>query len=103
MNTERVIRFTAVVVTWFDKSGGNTYHSVRITRHSDGAMLYCPKTYGYGEHYKQTALAAMIKEKWIPSNYVGKTFMFERENNYPILWEVTEGTNKICIANGKEQ
>lgn len=39
---------------WFQKSYGNTYHSVRIIK--DGEQLaYIPFSYGYGEQWLQTA------------------------------------------------
>lgn len=40
---------------WFDKTGGNTYHAVRIE--ANGKVIgYIPMTYGYENHYLQTAL-----------------------------------------------
>jgi len=40
---------------WFDKSGGNTYHAVKIE--ANGKVIkYLPITYGYGNQYEQTAL-----------------------------------------------
>ena len=104
----RTILFTARACRWFDKINGNTYHSVRITRHSDGAILACPFQYGYGDHYRQTALDAMARAGWIPAKYnepqpQGGTacLMYERENNYPILWDVSDGLKRDCVANGK--
>ena len=103
------IKFEVNAVTWFDKAGGNTYHSVRVTRTKDGATLYCPFTYGYGDHYRQTALEAMARAKWLPPKYRERhangttaAYLYERENDYPINWTVSEGPEKACIANGKE-
>ena len=28
-------------------------------------------------------------------------FDYERENNYPILWTVSDGLKRECVANGK--
>ncbi len=40
---------------WFQKTYGNTYHSVRILR--DGhEPIYLPFQYGYGEQWLQTAI-----------------------------------------------
>lgn len=40
---------------WFQRTYGNTYHSVRIME--DGAELaYIPFAYGYGDQFLQTAL-----------------------------------------------
>jgi len=105
----RKIKFTATAARWFDKVNGNTYHSVRITRHRDGKTIYCPFQYGYGDQYRYTALDAMARAKWLPPRYrqpmssgglnVGA---YERENNYPILWTVSDGLKRDCVANGKE-
>ena len=95
---ERTIKFSANVVKWRDKVNGNTYHSVRVTRCADGATLACPFTYGYGEHYRQTALEAMSNAGWIPGRWVA----YERENNYPILWNVSDGKKRECVANGQD-
>jgi len=95
---ERKTKFTVNVVKWFDRVNGNTYHSCRITRCKDGKSLYCPFTYGYGEHYRQTTFAAMEKAGWIKSD----GYEWERKNNYPILWNVTDGKKRDCVENGKE-
>ena len=56
----QAIKFTVNAVRWFDKVNGNTYHSVRITRHKDGMTITAPFQYGYGDHYRQTALKLKI-------------------------------------------
>ncbi len=38
---------------WFQKSYGNTYHSVNLV--VNDKAYYIPFTYGYGEHYVHTA------------------------------------------------
>ena len=98
----RKIQFVVNVVKWFDKVNGNTYHSCRIVRMKDNATLSCPFTYGYGEHYRQTTFEAMIKEKWI-KGYTKQTAYarYESDNNYPIVWNVTDGLKRDCVANGK--
>src|SRR5690606_12953965 len=104
----REINFVAQARTWFDKVNGNTYHSVNITNIKTNETIYCPMTYGYGEQYRQTGLAAMLKAGWIPEEYGeklphggDKTYLYERENKYPIMWNVTDGLKRDCIANGK--
>lgn len=50
---------------WFQKSYGNTYHSVDVTvTYSDGSArtLSSRKRYGYDEQYIQTAIELMINE-----------------------------------------
>lgn len=93
--------YTVYAARWTDKTAGNTYHSCRIIRHSDSQTLCAPMQYGYDEHYRQTALELMLKSGWLPEKYEKNTFMFERENNYPINWIVTDGLKRDCIANGK--
>ena len=100
----RVIKFTVIAKKWWDKVNGNTYHSVRCVRCKDNAIVVGPFQYGYGEHYKQTALAMMAKAGWLKGieyRDFDAQFQYERENNYPILWTVTEGLKRDCVANGK--
>lgn len=103
------IKFVADVVRWFDWYNGNTYHSVRVQRCRDGAVLVCPMTYGYSDHYRQTALEAMAAAKWLPVAYRGdndngspKWMCYERDNGYPISWHVSDSTKRDCKANGEE-
>ena len=105
----RVIKFTVIAKKWWDRVNGNTYHSVRCVRCKDNAVVTGSFRYGYGEHYKQTALAIMANAKWLPVKYRGyddmchspKCSAYERENNYPILWTVSEGLKRDCVANGQ--
>jgi hypothetical protein len=98
---EPKIKFLAVAVKWFDKVNGNTYHSVKVTRTRDGAVLACPYSYGYGDQYRQTALDAMFQAGWLPKKYNKDTiYLYERENNYPVSWEVHHGLKRDCIKNG---
>jgi len=111
MNIEK--KFTVIAKRWFDKINGNTYHSVRCIRHKDNAVCVGPFQYGYGEHYQQTALEVMAKAGWLPMPYYFQTenikgaikgkslFCYERENNYPILWIVSDGLKRDCVENGK--
>lgn len=101
------IKFVAVAARWFDRVNGNTYHSVKITRTSDGAVLACPYQYGYGDQYRQSALEAMHKAGWLPKKYrrafdhtSSNLHLYERENDYPITWSVTDGLKRDCTRNG---
>jgi hypothetical protein len=105
---KRKIQFVANAVKWFDKVNGNTYHSVNVLRCRDGAVLYCEMQYGYGDQYRQTALSAMCKAKWIPAKYgepngngSNNLYVYERENGYPIVWNEHHGLKRECVANGK--
>jgi len=97
---ERQILFICNAVKWFDKVNGNTYHSVRITRCKDGKVIVGQFQYGYGEQYRHTAISEMVKNNWVDSKYEKETYMYERENNYPILWNVSNGLKRECVANG---
>ena len=98
------IKFVVNAARWFDRVNGNTYHSVNITDTDTGAKLYGAMAYGYGDSYKQTALELMAGAKWLPEKYQDKAriYAFERENDYPISWHVTDGKKRDCIANGKK-
>lgn len=93
------ILFVVIAKRWRDKMNGNTYHSVRIVRTSDGAVITSPYQYGYGDHYRQTALTRLKQAEWISAENI---FAYERENDYPILWVVSDGLKRECVANGKE-
>lgn len=95
-------KFTAQAARWFDKINGNTYHSVRITNNETGEVLKCQFQYGYGEHYRQTALEEMLRCGWIDAKYSDRNlFNYEREHNYNINWIVTDGLKRDCVANGR--
>lgn len=94
------IRFICNAVRWFDKVNGNTYHSVRITRIDDGVTIVNQFQYGYGDQYRHTALMAMAQAGWIPEKYKKEPYNFERENEYPIMWNVKDGLKRECVANG---
>lgn len=115
---DRVIKFTVVAIKWFDKINGNTYHSVRCIRHKDNAVCVGSFRYGYGEYYRQTALSVMFDTGWFPkylkNNIKAGTrkdnleritkdnyYRYEMDNNYPILWTVSDGLKRDCIANGE--
>ena len=98
---ERKIKFVVDAARWFDKVNGNTYHSCRITRIKDGGMIYSRFQYGYGDCYRQTALAAMAAAKWLPVKYrveVDGRYRYEMENNYPIIWNVRDGLKRDALA-----
>lgn len=99
---KNTIKFFAVAVRWFDKVNGNTYHSVKITRCRDGAVIVCPFQYGYGTQYEATALQEMMRVKWIPKQYRTSSdlWRYQRECGYPVKFTVTDGLKRDCVANG---
>lgn len=47
----------------------------------------------------------MAKAKWLPPKYRGrsengiyKAYTYERENDYPIQWNVSNGLKRECVA-----
>ena len=52
---------------WFERTNGNTYHSVRIF--ANGEELAClPYQYGYGDCFLQTAIDWLKENKLVPSD-----------------------------------
>lgn len=52
---------------WFQRTYGNTYHSVRI--YANGAEIaYSGRHYGYGDQYLQTALAILKEQGLAPAD-----------------------------------
>ena len=97
----RKIKFVCNAIRWFDRVNDNTYHSVRVTRVRDGKTITHGITYGYSDQYRQTALEIMSNNKWLPVKYREiNVWNYERENNSPIMWNVSDGLKRDCIANG---
>ena len=96
------IKFSVYAIKWFDKINGNTYHSVQITDNNTGKRYYGQFQYGYGDSYRQTALIVLLEAGLLPKHYnKDNIYAYERENEYPILWNVSKGLKRDCIANGK--
>ena len=95
---------------WFDKVNGNSYFSAIVEINfnmKDSKVIEIPFQYGYGDSYRYSALEAMDKAKWLPVKYRGHSdfgslnaWDYERENNYPIHWTVTDGLKRDCVSNG---
>ncbi len=108
MAKQRTIKFNVTAYRFHDFYG-NTYHSVRIVRTKDGEVLTSGKSlvYGYGDHYRQTALEIMAKNKWIPVKYRSEDVhaktnihRYDMDNNYPISWHVHDGLKRDAVENG---
>lgn len=70
-----MIKYIVEAKRWFDRIYGNTYHSVVITRVKDGKVIYrSGMVYGYGDHYRQTALEALVNKRLL-----SKTNMYNHE------------------------
>ena len=99
---EREIKFTITACRWFDKTHGNTYHSVRIERVKDGFIICSDSmVYGYGDQYVKTAYILLVNCRWIPKEYRpnSEQWRYERENDYPIQWIVNDGLKRDMVAN----
>lgn len=51
---------TILARRWFDRTNGNTYHSVKVYV-GNKEIGYCPFAYGYGDGFQQTAVNLMVK------------------------------------------
>jgi len=94
--------FTVIASRWFDSVNGNTYHSVHCVRHSDGAIIGSGKTlvYGYDRQYEVTALKLMHNAGWIVVTENQPAHTYERNNDYPVVWSVSDGLKRDAVANG---
>lgn len=102
MKKQRVIKFEIHGARWFDKVNGNTYHSVSINILKTGKVIKVPFQYGYGDHYRQSALEILAGLGLLGKKYTKENaYLYERGNNYPIVWSVTDGLKRDCIANGQ--
>lgn len=94
------IKYIAVAVEWFDRVNGNSYHSVRMTRISDNAIIKSqPLVLGYGDKYRETAIVLMAENGWIDGRYKKEPYQFESDANYPIFWSMTRNARKKDIIN----
>ena len=62
ININEVSYIKIVAKRWFQKSAGNTQHSVNVlvasgegTKYNLESIGYIPRRYGYGDHYLNTA------------------------------------------------
>tara|TARA_R100000306_G_C4365191_1_gene137297 strand:+ start:386 stop:682 length:297 start_codon:yes stop_codon:yes gene_type:complete len=84
-------KFIIVARRWFERTNGNTYHSVLIIdSKTNEEIAFMPYTYGYDSHYKQTAYKKLLDLKLVKKqdkhNY--------ELNNKRFLYIVTDVANK---------
>lgn len=63
-----VTRFQMIGSRWFDKRGGNTYHSVALSALVNDTWVSLGKVdfeYGYGEQYTQTGVDWLIEHGYL--------------------------------------
>jgi hypothetical protein len=78
---------------WFQKSYGNTYHSVQVS--IDGKPIASAEyAYGYGDHYRQTALELI-------NDYLGTNYSYnelfhsrDRPKNLTVIADVIDVPRK---------
>lgn len=56
---QKTKNITVIGRRWFQRLYGNTYHTVTVITDKD--TLQSPQTYGYGDHYLQTACEMLDK------------------------------------------
>ena len=80
-------RFKMIIIDgrrWFQKTYGNTYHSVSVT--VDGVTTVSGQHYGYGDQYRQTAFD-MLQARGYFKGYTYNTFCswcYEEKNRSKI-------------------
>ena len=61
----KIQSLTIVANRWFDRTYGNTYHSVRV--YGDNELIgENPYSYGYGDQYIQTAFEILQERGYFP-------------------------------------
>ena len=81
---------------WFDKVNGNTYHTVKVIDLETGeTIIKTPITYGYGDHWMQTAYEELVK-----LGLVDKADRFNHElNRQRFITEVIDVSRKRDLTN----
>ena len=85
---------------WFEKTNGNTYHSVNI--YVEGEMVHrIPFDYGYGSMYRQNAMVWLADNGYFPGYTPRNEFSsayphgeWLRENGVQVIDEVTDVQRK---------
>ena len=79
---------------WFQKSYGNTYHSVLVT--VDGVYLGdSGKHYGYGDTYQQTAFTMLQNKGYFEGIEYNEFCQLQRVNNLAIYAFIAERKQAI--------
>jgi hypothetical protein len=88
MKTQTETKISSLFIegrAWFDKTYGNTYHSVRVWANGE-VIGQVGMTYGYEDHYKQTALE-FLKRFGLVSEDISQIWKlrYEGVNVYSVL------------------
>jgi hypothetical protein len=77
---------------WFDKTYGNTYHSVRAI--VDGEeVVSVPFHYGYGDQYQQTAYNELVKVGALQEG-IASLSLYCREHDIALYTDVVDVVKK---------
>ena len=87
---------------WFDKINGNSYHSAQVTINND-AVLYVPLTYGYGNHYLQSALELLKTEYIISKDFEGALSRYCFDNNINLDYRIQRKCLKRDVKSWGEE
>lgn len=66
-------KFTVIANRWFQKTYGNTYHSVRIYDAEMNQLIYIPFEYGYGDMALGTAGDWLVQNGHVAAPESGST------------------------------
>lgn len=70
---------------WFQKSAGNTYHSVKVYV-DDELVEYSPFNYGYDQQWQQTAHEILMKHGYFPKTGEMLSSGFQKDYYEFIEW-----------------
>jgi len=87
---------------WFDKINGNSYHSAQVTINND-AVLYVPLTYGYDDHYLQSALKLLKAEYIIAKDFEGSLSRYCYDNNISLDYHIIKKCLKRDVKSWGEE
>ena len=81
---------------WFQRSYGNTYHSVKISINNN-KWIRLPKQYGYGDQYITTAKNYLVKEGFLKEIGDNSMWRYCEENNIKLLTSVSDVKREIDL------
>lgn len=87
---------------WFQKGPGNTYHSVDVYVNNElvGRKDF---TYGYGDHYLQTARALLQEKYELPEGFHERDAIWRLEDHgIKVLYDVSDVSRKKDLEEGGE-
>ena len=93
---KKIDQITIIGKRWFERSGGNTYHSCEVFVNGQ-SIGYKPFTYGYEEAYKQTALTILQEAGYF--KHTGESLKSgANKDYYEFTMDMRENRNKYVIS-----